>query len=439
MDVNRCNVFDAFNSSLCLHDASTPTHETWELDDMSSHIKSFAISLRYAVLFAGALFALILPSSSAAARDVDGFMSSLSSTERKQFQDYLAAQTFYNAQVDAYWGKVSSKRKTRRRKKRSQVTANDYVRTYPPKYKGPSLSKSLKARWKKHLNRVSKKTTKKRKRRQLPGVTDFLYAAKKHYGFSPERISEREFKRRYAKEALRLGLSKQQVVRVYALETGGNGTADMQAGIHPITKKGRPISSAIGYAQLLHANSINELRKHGSKFIQRLDRMSKDANLSFERRSRIKRKLVGLSQMYRTVRRLPNKWSRHVAFGRTEKGRGIHTLNLDGDIGPWMQVIKLRGIRDFAARKGRNSLTSSELELMNLAGPGTGIEMMTALGRKMPTVNFFSRRAYNRNTIVRGKTALGLLRALEERMDYNVKRKGSKEFFAVFDEVSRGR
>ena len=42
------------------------------------------------------------------------------------------------------------------------------------------------------------------------------------------------------------------VVRIYALETGGQGTYDMQSGINPATKQGRPISSAPGYAQLLN-------------------------------------------------------------------------------------------------------------------------------------------------------------------------------------------
>ena len=57
--------------------------------------------------------------------------------------------------------------------------------------------------------------------------------------FEPERIPEREFKRRYAQEAIAVGLTKDQVVRVYALETGGDGTYDMQSGINPITKTGQ--------------------------------------------------------------------------------------------------------------------------------------------------------------------------------------------------------
>src|SRR5436853_302452 len=79
----------------------------------------------------------------------------------------------------------------------------------------------------------------------------------------------------YAREALALGLTKSQVVRIYALETSGLGTADMVAGIHPITKKGSPISTAIGYAQLLAANTINEIRKSGPGFIERLEQKAR--------------------------------------------------------------------------------------------------------------------------------------------------------------------
>ena len=99
----------------------------------------------------------------------------------------------------------------------------------------------------------------------------------------PKRATEREFKRSYADEALKVGLSKDQVVRVYALETGGLGTYDMQSGINPVTKQGRPISSALGYAQLLHANSTGELVKHGEAFAKRLLAMAAAPGASPER------------------------------------------------------------------------------------------------------------------------------------------------------------
>ena len=279
----------------------------------------------------------------------------------------------------------------------------------------------------------------KKKRTELPGIPDYLRGAKKHYGFVPERFPEGEFKRRYARVALRLGLNSDQVVRVYALETSGLGTADMQAGIHPIKRTGRPISSALGYAQLLAANSVNELQKHGRTFLSRLQTLAQDPNISAKRRSTLKNKIAALKRMIARVNRVPRRWSKHRAFARTGPGMGIHPINIDGDIGPWLQVIKLKGVHDIARRAGRGDISPTELELMNLAGPGTGLEMMTSVGLGMSTVNFFSRRGYERNTIVRGRTSRELLVKLSQRMDVNVRNSGAKEFYQVFEEAARER
>jgi hypothetical protein len=118
---------------------------------------------------------------------------------------------------------------------------------------------------------------------------------------------------------------------------------------------------------------------------------------------------------------------------------GIHALNLDADIGPWLQVLKLKGLLVTAAEAGRTSLTGAELELMNLAGPRTGLEMMDPVARPMPTANFFSQGGYYRNGVVRERTAAELLKALDDRMDVHIKKAGSVEFAAVFDEVIAAR
>ena len=129
--------------------------------------------------------------------------------------------------------------------------------------------------------------------------------------------------------------------------------------------------------------------------------------------------------------------SGHMRFAGTPQGLGIHALNLDADVGPWLQVLKLRGLKDDAERAGRTNLTGPEIELMNLAGPRTGLEMLTPVAQNMPTSNFFSQGGYYRNTIVRDKTAIELLRALEGRMDVNIKKPGAVEFAQIFDEVAR--
>ncbi len=400
--------------------------------------------MRKTVLLAAGLFVLIISAlgvqtsvAMAKTGEARQFAATLSGQERGQFEEYYAAKVFFQADLDAFWDKVTSTRSKRRKRIRSGLPARqaDYVSTFPPEYKGPSLSKSLSARWQKFQALDDKPSLPTKPKTELPGLTDYLAASRKYYDFEPERIPEREFKRRYAREALRLGLSKDQVVRVYGLETGGNGTADMQAGIHPISKKGRPISSALGYAQLLAANSVNEVVKHGNEFIDRLQKMARAPGISDERRARLKTKIKALGAMTRNAKSIPNKWASHQRFAKTGKGMGIHSINLDGDIGPWIQVYKLKGIKLFAEKKGRSNLDSTELELMNLAGPGTGIEMMTSVGLGMPTVNFFSRRGYERNSVVRGRTSQGLLEALGDRMNVNVKNAGAKEFFEVFDEL----
>jgi hypothetical protein len=100
-------------------------------------------------------------------------------------------------------------------------------------------------------------------------------------------------------------------------------------------------------------------------------------------------------------------------------------------------VLKLKSLKDAAARNGHPNLSGAEIELMNLAGPGTGLEMMTPLGRQMPTPNFFSEGGYGRNPVVRDKTAAELLAALGQRMEVHLKKPGSIEFAQIFDEVAR--
>lgn len=385
------------------------------------------------VMAAGLIGTVLSPEVARADQLRNEFRSTLGSGERKAFDDYFAAQIFHDAALDAYWSHVDKKRALRRVKKRRNVSPSDadYVQDAPPVYDGPSLSKSLARRW--WLFR-EQRTEKKPEgpRDTLPSVSDFLESARKHYGFVPERVPEKVFKERCAREALALGLSGEQVVRVYALETSGLGTADMQAGIHPITRKGEPISTALGYAQLLAANSINELSKHGNEFVARLRELAKRSPAGSARQRSLVNKAAALARMTRKARSIPYKWSRHVAFSKTSLGRGIHAINLDGDIGPWLQVIKLKGLRTTAQKAGYERLTGAEIELMNLAGPGTGLEMMTSAGRRAPTTNFFSRAAYYRNTIVRGKNSAELIDALDKRMDENLKNAGAIEFLEIF-------
>jgi hypothetical protein len=370
-----------------------------------------------------------------AASDAD-FLATLDAADRQEFSAWRKANAHFERRLDAYWQDIEKKRRGRRPKRGTGklYEADDYVWTFPPEYKGPKLSGAVARRWASYKAARERAKPERKKKRSLPDIDDFLAASKQHYGFVPTRIPEVEFKRRYAKEALALGLTKTQVVRVYALETGGNGTADMQAGIHPISKKGRPISSALGYAQLLHANTIGELVKHGDDFIARLRRMAAETRDPARTRE-LEGKIAALQRMLRTARTVPNDWYRHVDFAQGSRGYGMHAINLDGDIGPWLQSMKLRGLKDFARRKGVTNLSGEEIELMNLSGPATGLEMMQPAGLTAPTPNFFSRRAYYVNKMVIGKTSAELLAEFTRRMDASSRQPGAIEFAQAFDEV----
>jgi len=107
----------------------------------------------------------------------------------------------------------------------------------------------------------------------------------------------------------------------------------MQAGIHPTKKTGRAISSALGYAQLLDANSVNEVSRSGATFIARLNQKLHDPGNTPQRIASLKHKIVVLKKMYANCKRVPFEWDKHQAYAKTPPGMGVHTINIDGDIG----------------------------------------------------------------------------------------------------------
>lgn len=384
----------------------------------------------WAALLVGGAVAVLTSHGEAAAQTTAEILERLTAEQGQHYEAYRRAQFVFDKELDVYWDAVDEKRSERRRK-RGQGLAfgpQDYVADQPPKYKGPALRADI--------AKIIADLKPPAEQRELPTVADFLANAKEHYAFVPERTTEAEFKRRYAREALAIGLTKEQVVRVYALETGGRGTFDMQAGIDPDTKAGRPISSALGYAQLLHANSVNELANHGASIVVRLNGLLRTPGLDPRRVQALKAKIAAVRAMVTVVRSVPNDWGAHTRLASTPRGLGVHALNMDADIGPWLQVIKLGGLKEEAEKAGRPTLNGSEIELMNLAGPRTGLEMMEPAGRRAPTANFFSRAGYYRNTIVREKTGAELLKALDERMDVNIVKPGAQEFARIFDEIA---
>ena len=350
--------------------------------------------------------------------------------QRRLYGDWRQARAAYEGVHDKYWAGVAALKAERRRKRGAglAITANDFAQQHPPKYTGPALRTDI--------VKLIADLKPARPDTPIPLVADALAQAGQHFGFTPRLASEREFKRSYAIESLALGLSKDQVVRVYALETGGRGTFDMQAGFDPETRKGHAISTALGYAQLLAANSIDELVRYGDGFIVRLNMLAASPGTPRERASELAAKAGAVRAMLKVARSVPREWSEHVRLASTPAGMGIHALNVDADIGPWLQAVKLKGLKDLAEKNGRPALSGAEIELMNLAGPRTGLDMLEPVAQTASTGNFFSPGGYYRNTIVRDKTAAELLVALEGRMNDNIRQAGAVEFAAVFDEVA---
>ena len=267
-------------------------------------------------------------------------------------------------------------------------------------------------------------------------VADFIRAAQQHFQFTPQRpSSEMEFKRAYARAIRASGLTPEQAVRVYSFETGGNGGYDMQSGLNPNKPGSRAISTAIGYNQLLTTNSVELVAEQGHQILKVLT--DKAAQLSGAPRQAMEHKIAVFKRMYAFSRTVPDTWSDHEKLAATPQGWAVHAMVLDIDVGPQLQVHKLLTSVIFAANKGFNRpLSAAELEMMNLTGDGTGLDMVTmppAMREQVPTANFFQRSGYERNPVaIRHNTVAKLLAITNNRMDSNSNLPGARELAAAF-------
>jgi hypothetical protein len=345
---------------------------------------------------------------------------------RRRLKEYQEARASFEAEASAYWSLVAEKRRGRNAKRREHqaIALDDYVLTQPPVYSGP----------KRPVNPSPEpaEPVEPRVRKAIPLVGDLLKAAAEHFQFVPERpVSEVEFKRAYARTALAAGLTREQAVRVYSFETGGNGNYDMQSGL----RSGRAISTAIGYNQLLTTNSVELIAEQGHEFVRELTQRA--AQLSGAPRRAMDQKIAVLKKMVAYARSVPDDWSQHEKLGDTPQGWALHAMVLDIDIGPLLQTHKLLTSLIFARAKGyTRPLTAAELEMMNLTGDGTGLDMVTmpqAMRDVVPTSNFFQRSGYERNPVAsRHNTVAKLLAITDSRMDSNSALPGAKELAAAF-------
>jgi hypothetical protein len=393
-------------------------------------------AIRHCAGFLGLAVLLIAPQASAmdaaaqAATD-RGAMAQAASAQaiaeyRRLLKAYQEARAAFDEEATAYWNSIAEKRRGRNAKRREHLAIglDDYVQTQPPVYTGP----------KRPVNPEGEPAPeiKPRQHKAIPLVADLLQAATEHFQWAPQKpASEVEFKRAYARMASAAGLTREQAVRVYSFETGGNGNYDMQSGL----RSGRAISTAIGYNQLLTTNSVELIAEQGHEFVR--DLTQRAAQLSGAPRKAMDHKIAVLKKMVAYARSVPDDWSQHEKLADTPQGWALHAMVLDVDVGPLLQTHKLLTSVIFARAKGHTRpLSAAELEMMNLTGDGTGLDMVTmpqALREVVPTSNFFQRSGYERNPVaIRHNTVAKLLAVTDSRMDSNSNLPGAKELAAAF-------
>src|SRR6202171_624456 len=349
---------------------------------------------------------------------------------RRKLREYQEARAAFEQEASAYWSSIAEKRRgaTAKRRERQTIALDDYVLTQPPVYTGPKRPVDP--------SPTPSEATEPRQRKTIPAVAELLKAAAEHFQFTPQRpTGEIEFKRAYAHAAAAAGLTREQAVRVYSFETGGNGNHDMQSGLSASRPGSRAISTAIGYNQLLTTNSVELIAEQGHEIIKALT--AKAAPLSGSQRKAMDHKIAVLKRMLAVARSVPDEWAQHEKLGDTPQGWAIHAMVLDIDVGPLLQTHKLLTSVIFARAKGyTRALSAAELEMMNLTGDGTGLDMVTMpqpMREQVPTANFFQRSGYERNPVaIRNNTVAKLLAVTDARMDSNSTLSGAKELAAAF-------
>ncbi len=390
----------------------------------------FALALPLIAQQAVAMDAVMLPSSTAGAMAQAPSPQAIAEYRRK-LKEYLEARAAFDQEAGAYWNSIADKRRVRnaKRRDRQSIALDDYVLTQPPVYSGPKRPVDPSPA-------PPEPEEPRRERKYIPVVADLLKAAAEQFQFTPQRpANEVDFKRAYARVAAAAGLTREQAVRVYSFETGGNGNHDMQSGLSASRPGSRAISTAIGYNQLLTTNTVELLAEQGPEFVRAL--AEKAAQLSGAPRQAMDRKIAVLKRMVAYARSVPDEWAQHEKIGDTPQGWALHAMVLDIDVGPLLQTHKLLTSVIFARAKGfSHPLTAAELEMMNLTGDGTGLDMVTmpqALREQVPTSNFFQRGGYERNPVaIRNNTVAKLLDVTDRRMDSNSNLPGAKELAAAF-------
>ena len=141
---------------------------------------------------------------------------------KRKLKEYLEARAAFDEEAGAYWSSISEKRRGRnaKRRDRQQITLDDYVLTQPPVYDGPSGRSTV----------AGAEERRRASARLFPSLPICCGPPPSISSSRRSGLPTNRFKRAYARVASAAGLTREQAVRVYSFETGGNGNHDMQSG-----------------------------------------------------------------------------------------------------------------------------------------------------------------------------------------------------------------
>ena len=129
----------------------------------------------------------------------------MAASQQTQMEQYARARRAFDEESNAYWSSIAEKRRVRNTKRRN---GEPIELTQPPVYRGSPRPRGP--------GFPGSDATEPRKP-AMPVVAHFLKAAVEQFRFVPQRPeNDLAFKKAYVKVASAAGLTRDQIVRVYA-------------------------------------------------------------------------------------------------------------------------------------------------------------------------------------------------------------------------------
>jgi hypothetical protein len=254
---------------------------------------------------------------------------------------------------------------------------------------------------------------------KMPSLQD-LYTASKDLNrlatnnksqpdFNLLELPEGDFKKRYAAESVFVGKSfnldqasiANLVKRIYAFEDGGWGThftlsSMPQALLDDTQKEARlnfhPLSSAIGYNQLLISDTVSDIAQHGGAIAARLDQLATDnparATVLHQKAQMVQElsaELTHSSSPAASKKGLKGS-APHLPSRRMEEA--IQSLNLDGDIGPVLQSQELYNLLTYASANKFDDYVAAKTATKN--SQATEYDLLTPEKKKAAVDELFA-------------------------------------------------